>query len=450
MPLYPAVPFSSGDDWSPEVATLAFNQVFDDQTQYLGHRPRIADTDLSNTTGQIKQRVAAIEEAFKVTVDSGRVLRYQSGVVRLPDGSNLTVASALVTAPDNTTSFVYINQTGSVICDTNPPAIRVLLARVITASGAVSTIEDLRHPALRIVQPIVSAIKVFGGSNTTDKTCTANEVLDQGFYYFRDFIVPPGISVTVDKWAKFFCSGQVDIQGTINITQISAGAAQYSTGVSAAQGNIGGLTGSGIGAGSGSGAGGGSAYPYAAQPYGSGGGLGFANSSSNGSVTFGNAGKGGGGLWIEAAGSVSVSGSILAAGGSASAATIVSGSVNASGAGGGSGGLVYLSSLKAVTVTATATIDVRGSAGAAAVSNITGQGANGGSGGGGGQVVLVSPSNNTTGATILLAGGAVGANAGTAPNLGGGGGGGFGGQGGQQVAGSVGKLIVRPFVPIGS
>lgn len=451
MPTYPATPFAAGDEFSAELAYLAFNQVFDDQTQYLGHRPRIADTDLSNAAGQIKQRVAAIESAFNVTVSSGRTLLYQSGVVRLPDGSNLSVASGLVTAPDNSTNFVYINQVGSIVCDSNPPAIRVLLARVVTVSGQVSTLEDLRHPALRIIEPIVSSIKVFGGSNATDKVCTANEVLDQGFYYFRDFTVPTGITVTVDKWAKFFCSGKVDIQGTINVSTMTSGATQYATGVSSTQGNIGGLSGGGIGAGSGSGTGsGGSAYPYAAQPYGSGGGLGFANTTTSGNVTFGTAGKGGGGIWIEAAGVVSVSGSIFATGGNGNVGTINSGSANLSGSGGGSGGLVFLSSLKSATVTATATIDVRGGSGATAVSNISGQGANGGSGGGGGQVVLVSPTNNTTGATILLTGGSVGANAGTAPNLGGGGGGGFGGQGGQQAAGSVGKLVVRPFVPIGS
>lgn len=447
MAFYPNVPFAAGDDWTPEIAYQAFNQVFDDQTQYLGHRPRIADTDLSNTAGQIKQRVAAIEEAFKVTVDSGRTLRYQSGVVRLPEGDNLSVASALVTAPDNTTSFVYINQTGSVICDTNPPAIRVLLAKVVTASGAVSTIEDLRHPALRIIQPIVSSIKVFGGSNTTDKTCTANEVFDQGFYYFRNFTVPAGITITIDKWARFYCSGKVDINGTINVTTIASGATAYATPLSTT--NVGGLTGSGIGAGSGSSAGGGSAYPYGAQSHGSGGGQGFA-AGNGAAVLLGAGGKGGGGLWIEASGVITVTGSIAAIGEPGVAGQIYSGSARISGSGGGSGGLVLLSSLRSVAVTSTATIDVRGGAGANAVSNATGNGAVGGSGGGGGQVVLISPTNNTTGSTILLSGGSQGASAGTTPDLGGGGGGGFGGQGGQQAAGSVGKLVVRPFAPIGS
>ena len=353
----------------------------------------------------------------------------------------------MVTAPDNTTSFVYINQTGSVICDTNPPAIRVLLAKVVTASGAVSTIEDLRHPALRIVQPIVSSIKVFGGSNTTDKTCTANEVFDQGFYYFRNFTVPAGITITIDKWARFYCSGKVDINGTINVTTIASGATAYATPLSTT--NVGGLTGSGIGAGSGSSAGGGSAYPYGAQSHGSGGGQGFA-AGNGAAVLLGAGGKGGGGLWVEASGVITVTGSISAIGEPGVAGQIYSGNARISGSGGGSGGLVLLSSLKSTAVTATATIDVRGGAGANAVSNATGNGAVGGSGGGGGQVVLISPINNTTGSTILLSGGSQGASAGITPDLGGGGGGGFGGQGGQQTSGSVGKLIVRPFAPIGS
>lgn len=449
MPLLPNTPFTEGDDWTPELAYMAFNSpVFDDQPGYLGHRSKLTDAELSDSAGQIKPRLEAIEDAFKVSVESGLTLRHQAGSVTMPNGGLESKPAGLVVAPDNTTSYVYISPGGNVRCATDPPTIRLLLAKVVAVSGSVSTIEDLRHPATRQLAPIASAVKSFGGSNRTDKVCTAGEVFDQGLYYYQDFTVPAGITITVDKWAKIYCSGNVTINGSVNVTVMASGAAPYSTWVGA--GNVGGLPGSGAGGGSGSSAFGGSPYPYGAQSFGSGGGLGFANGSTGSAVNFGAGGRGGGGLWIEAAGTILVTGSIFAKGGSAFAGSISSGTARISGSGGGSGGLVLLSSLLSVTVTASAAIDVRGGNGGNGTNNMGSGNAGGGGGGGGGYVVLISPANNATGATILLNGGALGAEADLGGGgLGGGGGGGFGGSGGHQSAGSAGKLIVRPFVPIG-
>lgn len=442
MALYPNTPFSEGSLWTPDLAYQAFNSpVFDDLPQYLGHRAKIDDTELSDAAGKIKSRVAAIADGFKLTQGSGLTVNYASGSLCMADGTLLTVPGGAVVCPNNTTSFVYIGVDGAVRTSSNPPVIRLLLAKVVTVSGVITSLQDLRDISVRRIEPIAASIKVFGGSNATDKTCTNGETLDLGYYYFRDFNVPAGITITIDKFAKIICSGTVTIAGTININPAAAGAVGFATGVSTS--NIGGYAGGGAGGGSGSlVTGGGSAYNFAAQAYGSGGGLGYISGTS-GNGTLGSGGGGGGGLWIEASSAITVTGSIFAKGVNGGSASGATGAVNLSGSGGGSGGLILLSSLQSVTVSGT--LDVRGGSGGNAYGD-----ARGGGGGGGGFIVVMSPNNNTTGSSLLITGGVAGTDTGT--TLGGGAGGGFGGRGGANnsaTASGVGRLINLGFTPIG-
>lgn len=458
MALIPNTPFTEGQVWTPELAYESFQApYFDDQTQYLGHRQRILDSELSNTAGQLKQRFNTIEQALLVSVQSGLTLKYLSGSTILPSGTLTTIASGLVLAPDNTTSYVFVDELGVVKCSSNPPVLNLLLAKVVTVGGAVSDLQDWRNLSVRRIQPKADAVKVFGGSNTTDLVATQGQLFTDGAYYYRNFTVPAGVTITIQQFAKFYCSGRVVIDGTVNITTLASGATGYGTRVYGYQGNVGGLSGGGAGAGSG-GAGGilfgssGSPYSYVAQPYGSGGGLGFAfvtGAATNWmDVGFGSAGSGGGGMLIEAYRDILVTGTIIAKGGDAKVHQIGADSFNAgniSGSGGGSGGLILLSSLVSVTATPTATLNVNGGRGGDGYR----QGGHG-LGGGGGQIVLMSPSNNTTGAALLFSGGGGGLPGTTTPNLVvGGTGGGFGGQGGTSDSGEPGKLILRNFVPIG-
>lgn len=458
MALYPNVPFTDGDPFTADLAYLAFNQVWDDRPEYLGHHARITDDQLSGNSGQLKARFTAIEEELRVTHVSGLLVRYNAGQVVLPDGTYYSIPAGQLTIPDSTTSYIYVTPTGIVECSLNPPVLLFRMAKVFSTSGIVSAITDLRYPSFKQILPQASSIKVFGGSNLTDKTCSANEVFDEGLYYFRDFTVPAGVSVTIQKWARFYCSGKVTIAGTVMVAPFSHGAPGFVTTVTG-YGAIGGLMGSGAGAGGvrAMELGQSISYAYGAQPYGSGGGCGFAQGSPAGTtsptglVALAAGGSGGGGLWIEAARAIVVSGTITASGQQGYFGTVNSGYAHVSGGGGGSGGLVLLSSLVSVRVAVGATIDVRGGNGGAGVSTRAGgdsNGAMGGGGGGGGYVVYIAPDINATGANILLSGGSKGTDAGTF--LGGGFGGGFGGDGGRQLAGAPGRQIIRPFVPIGS
>lgn len=458
MALLPNTPFTEGQVWSPELAYESFQApYFDDQPQYLGHRQRILDTELSNTAGQLKQRFNAAEQALLVSVNSGLVLSYQSGQVMLPGGVLMSIASGLVSAPDNATSYVYVDELGVVKCGLTPSVINLLLAQVVTVGGQVSSLQDWRKLTVKRIQPRPDAIKVFGGTNTTDLVATQGQIFPDGSYQYRDFTVPTGVTITVDRFARFHCSGKVTIDGTIIVTPMSAGATGYGTRVYGYQWNVGGYSGSGAGAGSGAPAlvlsgDSGNPYSYAAQPYGSGGGLGFATVRTSPTdfieFGFGPGGAGGGGLVIEAYRDILVRGVINAKGSNASPWEININGNNGSisGSGGGSGGLILLSSLVAVNIVAGATLNVKGGDGAAGWRS----GAGGG-GGGGGQIVLMSPTNNTTGATLTLSGGLEGTGGvATLPyDISGGGGGGFGGAGGRSngAAAGAGKLILRNFIP---
>lgn len=496
MALYPNQPFAFSDPWTPDLAYESFQVYFDDQTQYLGHRPRLLDSELSNDPAAIKSRVAALEASFKVSVQSGLTLVYTGGQVRLPDGSLLTVASGLVAVADNATSYVWLNDSGAVQAGLVAPVRRVMLSKIVTVSGAVSSIQDLRAPSIYTIQPVAASIKSFGGSNQTDKTCVAGETFNMGYYYYRNFTVPAGVTININKYARFFCSGNVDIAGTINVSSANYGAASMAATINRSNA-VGGMRANGLGNR-------GEVTPWGAQPYGTGGSHGQMSSYNANPEAWGytgDGGSGGGCLWIEAGGTINVSGSIFAKGSTASrggadpsapgagSSAVANQQIYIGGAGGGSGGLVFLSSVYSVVIQASGVVDVSGGNGAQGcnfmpASAMTGGGsfgAIGGAGGGGGYFVAYAPSINTTGATLNVAGGltgdidAQGTYTGTAagggtwifPNpygiMGAGAGGGFGGtsggynlsiSGSQQTFvrynGGAGQVIIGNFIPIGS
>lgn len=422
MTLYPNVPFTDGTIWSPELAYLAFNPVFDDDTQYLGHLPRLGDNSLSNAPNQLKSRFARIENGLAVRHVNGLTVSIDAGVFENLSGVVVSVPGQQVVVPNNATSYVLINTSGQVVVQTRPDALRLMLAEVVTSGGTVTTISDLRDIAIRSLKPSTRAIKTFGGNNASDKTCTQGEVFDQGIYYFKSFTVPAGITINIRRMARILVAGDVIVNGTINVEAFTEGGRAIA--VTVVQGGIAqGMPGVGLGAS-------GSTYPWYSQPYGSSGMGGYAI-TSNATNTFcytSPGGNAGGAITIEAAGSITVgsSGNILAdgtAGGVGGSNPTFSngqpqypqGSGNftcgITGGGGGSGGLIWLSSLTDIIVQGT--LAVRGGNGGAGFSHPTTNtimpAMSGGAGGGGGVVVLQAPNVNTTGSNILRNGGTSGA-----------------------------------------
>ena len=442
--------FVSGSQVTPAIMNALNNPIFVTNADDDGEIPKITDADLSDGSDQIKAGWYAFRDGLKVTAGSGLVCNFAAGSVTLPLGTIQAITAGTITMVPGTTStttnYIWVNTAGSVVTGLTYPTVSLPLASVVTASGAISSITDLR-PRFR-VQPIASAIKVFGGTGEQGDYTLASgtATLSDGFYYYNNFTVASGATLTISRFAKIHCSGIVTIAGTITVTVFSGGGGAFATGIAgSATPTIGGLSGSGPGAGVGSGLGS-NPYNYAAAPYGSGGASGFFTASA-GTGTLSGGGAGGGGLWIEASGAISVTtGTITARGLNGSAGAVTAGSPIISGGGGGSGGLILLSSLVSVTVSASATLDVRGGDGSNAVSGS----ARGGGAGGGGNVVLISPSNNTTGASILRSAGAFGTDIGS--GLGGGDGGSFGGTGGNGAIGTgstTGQLVLRAFRAVG-
>lgn len=451
--------FVSGSVVTPEFLNAINNGPIFDGADLDGHRNPVSNADLDTSPGQILPEWQGFRDSLKVTAGTGLTANYQGGTVRLQSGVNATVAPGVIALQNNATNYIYVNELGVVANQTTYiPLKGLLMAQITTVGGVISgAIIDLR-PRFQ-VQPLFSAVRIFGGSGDEGAyTLSGTATLSQGEYFFSSLTINASAVLTIDKAVYIRVSGDVIINGTVNVTTATAGGGSYATAIHG--GFLGGFTGTGIGAGVGN-VSGGVSYSYILAPHGSGGASGFINNvdAINNGALIAPGGRGGGGLIIDAGGTITVNGVINAIGGNGGVGATSSPNSQVSGGGAGSGGLILLRSLRSIVASATATLDVRGGKGGNPAANSD----SGGFGGGGGIISLIAPSVNTTGATLLLAGGVNGATTanGTTPGGGGGGaGGGFGGIGGSlsvhpttgavtSVPASAGLFIVRQFLPIG-
>lgn len=455
MALIPFVPFTSGAVFTPEIANAIAVPVFDGQPQYFGHLPKIKDTDLDDSASSVLSRVANNELNLKVTAGSGLNALVASGRVLIGTTIfNIGNSSLSVTA--SSLNYIYIDSLGVLRSSVAiPPIIRALLALVTTNTTGVIGVTDTREGyKVEVVKPLTTTIRNFGGRGDSGAfLAVGGEVLNEGEYYFTDFTVPLGVTVTIGKLARIYCSGRALIAGSIFVTGCTAGAPALA------------VRGFQVAGGSGSGFGGGQGetpaetYNHILAPVGSGGGGGYFVSQNTGNAGFtSKGGIGGGCFWLECAGSIEVSGSISANGGSGDLGNYSGDAGNyiaSGGGGGGSGGLIILKSL--VNTIVSGLLSVTGGNGGRGFSVASPSiSSEDGSGGGGGRVVIYSPAINTTSSVITLAGGVPGngwSSQGLLLNAIGGTGGSYGGIGGTQtgngVAGGVGIITLKYFIPVG-
>lgn len=190
-----------------------------------GHIPLLDNTAFRNEPGVITFDFANFIDRLQAhkAVSGGLNLYIHSVTIQKPDGLPVTIPSTTITLPDNQVSFVYADPDGFKVSAQNPPS-GVRSARVTTGGGQITNVEDLRYDFLWI--PNVQGLAVFGGTSTTDKVCTAGEVL-RGTIECRDFTVPLGVTVSIDRELTIRASRNVTILGTINTanTPVSYGAA---------------------------------------------------------------------------------------------------------------------------------------------------------------------------------------------------------------------------------
>lgn len=427
------------------------------QEEFPGHLLRLTDDALSNTAGMIKPQWYAFRDALRVTAGTGLSINYGAGTIQGVNGLPIVFSAGTLTGLTNgAVLYVYVDASGAIVFSTIIPSIWFPLARVTTSGGVVTLIEDLRDRSYRSA-PRTNLTKVLGGTGGAgDYTlASGSATLADGEYYFRNFTVSNGATLTISGFARIFCSGNVVINGAINVTAALTGAATVTwTGSSPLVGSIGAGVGAGIF----------SSSPYnpALSPVGSSGGSGGVQAIA-GSVAIlqtAQGGNAGGGLRIEAGGSIAVgsTGAIAANGGNAVAGFFVSGTGGwaLSGAAGGTGGTIQMSSGTSISTAAgsgiscnagTSTNGLRG--GGDTTTN-----ACGGSGSGGGQVIFSAPSVSVLG-SVTVAGAAAGSNAvAGAGGFAGACGASNGGQGGASnanpIAGGAGRIITNIFLPVGA
>lgn len=449
--------FVNGTPVSSNFLNAINNPTFDGQ-DFDGHYAQITNSDLSDSAGQIKPEWTTFRDTLKVAASTGSTISYQGGSVLLADGTIATISPASLSVTNNATNYVYVNESGTVAVGSLLPVRCTPLAKVVTSAGAISSVVDLR-PRFQI-SPRANTIPSFGsGGYEGDLTISSNQTLS-GVKFVRNFSVASGVTLTVSGFLQIIASGNVTIDGTVTISPVIPGGRGFG-GVFPSPGLV--MADSGLGYGGG---GGHNSSPAPVYPYsfsgspnpGSGGAAGIAGltNTSTPSIKTSTGGLGGGFFTCDAAGTISVTGTINCNGGNAAIGVVTTdggASISLPGAGGGSGGLIWLKSLISITVTAAAVMSVRGGNGANGVRFSYANSAGGGAGGGGGYIVLQSPNTNTSGATITLTGGTGGTASGTPPGLTSSLGGTFGGQSGTASDGnggngSAGQLILQSFLPI--
>lgn len=292
-------------------------------------------------------------------------------------------------------------------------------------------------------------IRLFGGngglSGTSDYTSTNGDTLADGIYYFRNFTVSAGHTITITEFARIYCSGTFTVQSGATIT-VSTAATQPTARPGIGSNQRYQLEGGTFGPNT--------RYTPYQFPVGSSGSSGGAQTGAGGNLpNVSRGGTGGGGIWVEANGAIAINGIITAIGGNGFGVNVPTGEHLSAGGGGGSGGAIMLTSLASITIANTATLSVAGGNGSAGSRNTTTNCRGwGGSGGSGGWVWLTAPTITTAGSTITLSGGSGGATAenGSATIFQQGGyGGSFAGNGGYRadagVSGDIGLLITRTY-----
>ena len=430
----------------------ALQAIVFDGADLDGHYPKLTNASLDNSSGALLNDWTAFKNALGVTSTTGLVATYTGGTVTLSNGTLATIAPGTIALANSATNYLYIDRTGTLVASLVYPSIGVPIAQITTVGGAISgSIIDLR-PRYQIL-PVPQAIKVFGGLGGEGALLvpTGSTFFLSGEHWYTSITVQVGATLTINGSAFFYCSGNVQIDGTVNVVPSIKGGQGYFGGLKVQ--DYPNTAGSGIGGGNSVNQAASPAYDYFTSPLGSGGAGGWVSIGSvtppGSTIVTPRGGNGGGCFILEAAGTITITGTIRADGENGQSNTAIvqnpaaSYTASISGGGGGSGGLLFFKSLKSITASAAAILSVAGGIGGNGFPNPTTQFSAGG--GGGGYLALYSPNNNTTGATLNLSGGA----SPYATGFGSVAGGSFGGVGGAAgQAGSVGILVLRSIVPV--
>lgn len=438
----PKLSFTSGSPVPPEWFTAMQDIQFDDQTGLDGHYAKLTDAAFSTAPGNILANFSTFRDALLVGNGGGLVTSIAAGSFVNDSGLAVTVAATTRTLPQNATSFIWVDNAGTVTTGTVYPTRAMLLAQVTTNATAIVTIVDLRPRFVFLPQS--RAINTFGGGSAQDLTYSSNTTLN-GKIQCRNLTINAGVAISVTSgYLEVEASGTVTIAGSITATPIVRGGNGFS-GTPVAGLIYFAESGNGLGGGGGHSAAASLPYHYSASPFGSGGasGLGILQAGAAATqISQSRGGFGGGSVIIRAGGAISVTGSISCNGSAGTIGSFTGGSgvILLPGAGGGSGGSIQLYSLSSIT--APGSLTVAGGNGAPATGLSSPNQLNGGFGGSGGWVVCQAPSVSLVGGSTNVSQGGTGASFGSGTGIAGSVGGSYAAQG--QANGTVTTLLSSP------
>lgn len=133
----------TADIMNPLIHVLEF-----DGLDEIGHWPQLTDTALSNAAGQLKDRVNKLYDSLKLEHTSGLGVQWKAGKVRSATGAILDIDAGTAIVPDNATTHFWVNPGAMAVSSgASFPSGSLRVATVVSASGAIQSITDLRAPA---------------------------------------------------------------------------------------------------------------------------------------------------------------------------------------------------------------------------------------------------------------------------------------------------------------
>jgi microcystin-dependent protein len=150
--------FVDGDIFYAEDANQMGYPIVDG-ADILGHGAKVIDDYLADAPDQLKARFYAWYNRFKVSQSTGLTVNVSNGLVNA-NGTIINIPPQSIVIPNNTTTFIWI---GSTIIDptvalrssSTLPINSIPLARVVTSSGSITGITDLRNVSVDYLPPSI-------------------------------------------------------------------------------------------------------------------------------------------------------------------------------------------------------------------------------------------------------------------------------------------------------
>lgn len=108
------------------------------------------EQQLAYANEQIGTLKSLVSNAFAIAPIAGLTANMSSGSIKLSNGTLASIPSQSLTFPNNATSIVFINDSGVVVVSATRPTIGYEIARVVTASNAITSVQQ--YP-LFVVRP---------------------------------------------------------------------------------------------------------------------------------------------------------------------------------------------------------------------------------------------------------------------------------------------------------